>query len=71
MSGESQTSVFDVLRSAGYNLTAGSLVHLSYSGSIELSFGLFAQPSGITSGTSYRVTVVGDNTIGSTEVTAS
>jgi hypothetical protein len=68
---ESQTSVLDVLRSAGYNLTAGASVHLSYSGSIQLSFGLFAQPSGISSGTTYWVTVVGDNTISSTEVTAS
>ena len=71
MTGESQMSVLDVLRSAGYNLTAGSSVHLSYSGSIELSFGLLAQPTGITSGTTYWVTVVGDNTIISTEVTAS
>jgi hypothetical protein len=71
MSGESQTSVLDVLQSAGYNLTAGSSVHLSYSGSIELSFGIFDQPSGISSGTSYWVTVIGDNTISSTQVTAS
>ncbi|HUI23080.1 MAG TPA: DUF4382 domain-containing protein [Nitrososphaerales archaeon] len=70
MSGESQTSVLDVLRSPGYNLTAGSSIQLSYSGSIELSFGLFAQPNGITSGNAYRITVVGDNTIASTEVTA-
>jgi len=68
---ESQTSVLDVLRSAGYNLTAGAYVRLSYSGSIQLSFGLFAQPSGISSGSTYWVTVVGDNTISSTEVTAS
>ena len=68
--GESQASVLDALRTAGYNLTAGSSVHLSYSGSIELSFGVFAQPSGINSGQTYWITVVGDNTISSTEVTA-
>jgi hypothetical protein len=71
MIGENQTSVVDVLRSAGYNLTAEASVSLSYSGSIELSFGVFAQPTGITSGTSYWVTVVGDNAISSTELTAS
>jgi hypothetical protein len=69
--GESQTSVLDALRMAGYNLTAGSSVHLSYSGSIELSFGVFTQANGINSGSTYWVTVIGDNTISSTEVTAS
>jgi len=69
--GESQASVLDDLRMAGYNLTAGSTVHLSYSGTIELSFGVIAQPSGINSGQTYWVTVVGDNTISSTQVTAS
>ena len=68
---ENQTSVLDVLLTAGYNLTAGSSVHLSYSGSIQLSFGLFAQPDGIVAGTTYWVTIVGDNTIASTEVTGS
>ena len=71
MSGMNQRSVFDALGSAGYNLTAGSSVRLSYSGSIALSFGLFDQPSGITSGATYWVTVVGDHTISSTQVTAS
>ena len=68
--GENQASVLDALRTAGYNLTAGSSAHLSYSGTIELSFGVFAQPSGISSGQTYWVTVVGDNVISSTEVTA-
>jgi len=68
--GESQASVLEALRTAGYNLTAGSSVHLSYSGSIELSFGIFAQPSGINSGQTYWVTVAGDNTISSIQVTA-
>ena len=69
--GESQMSVLDALKMAGYNLTAGSSIHLSYSGTIELSFGIFAQPSGINSGQTYWVTVVGDNTISSTQVAAS
>jgi len=68
--GESQTSVLDALGMAGYNLTAGSSVRLSYSGNIELIFGVFAQSGGIISGDAYWVTVVGANTISSTEVTA-
>jgi hypothetical protein len=69
--GENQESVFDALLSAGYNLTAGSSVHFSYSGSIELSFGVFSQAQSITSGTTYWVTVIGDNAVATTSVTAS
>ena len=68
--GESQGSVLDALVLAGYNLTAGSTAHLSYSGSIQLSFGLLSQPQGITSGDTYRVTVVGIGSVTSTVVTA-
>ena len=70
LSGESQASVLDALSMAGYNLTAGASLHLSYSGSIELSFGLVVLPRGITSGTSYWVTVIGDNAVTSNLVTA-
>jgi len=69
-SGVDQESVFDDLMMAGYNLTGGSSVHLSYSGPIELSFGLMTPPHGISSGTDYWVTVIGDNAIVSAEVTA-
>ena len=68
--GENQGSVFDALLSAGFDLSAGVLAHFSYSGSIELSFGLASQPSGITAGTTYWVTVIGDNTVATTSVTA-
>jgi hypothetical protein len=70
MRGENQGSVFDALLSAGYNLTGGSSVHFSYSGSVQLSFGLFSQPQGITSGSTYWVTVIGENSIATTSVTA-
>lgn len=66
----SQILVLDALRTAGYNLTAGCSVDVSYSDSIELSFRI-AQSSGINSGQVYWVTIVGDNTISSTQVTAS
>ena len=68
--GESQASVFDTLLLAGYNLTAGASAHLSYSGSIELSFGLLEQPQGISSGVTYQITVIGDNAVATTTVTA-
>jgi len=68
--GEDQGSVFDALLHAGYNLTAGASVHFSYSGSIELSFGLSSLPQGITSGTTYWITVIGDNTVATTSATA-
>ena len=68
--GESQTSVFDALLMAGYNLTAGASTNLSYSGSVELSFGLFSEPQGVVSGTTYWVTVLGANAVTSTQVTA-
>ena len=69
--GESQGSVFDALLLAGYNLTAGASASFSYSGTIELSFGLLSQPQGITSGTTYWVTVIGDDAVATTAVTAS
>jgi hypothetical protein len=71
VSGENQLSVYDALLKAGYNLTAGSSVNLSYAKNIELSFGLLTQPQGIVSGTTYWITVIGDDTSATTSVTAS
>ena len=71
--GENQSSVFDALLMAGYNMSAGASVRLSYSGAIALSFGLVGPTlgiAGITSGTSYWVTVIGDNAVSSAQVTA-
>lgn len=68
--GENQSSIFDALLMAGYNLSAGSSATLSYAGTIALSFGLLGQPLGITSGTTYWVTVIGDNAVASAQVTA-
>jgi hypothetical protein len=69
--GENQMSVYDALLTAGYNLTSGKSVSFQYSGTIELSFGLFVQAQGITSGSTYWVTVIGDNSVATTQVTAS
>jgi len=69
-SGDSQSSAYDALQMAGYNLSAGASVHFSYSGTINLSFGLVTLPKGITSGTTYWVTVIGDDAVTSTQVTA-
>jgi len=68
--GESQMSVFDALLMAGYNLSGGASVHLSYSGSVELSFGLLSQPQSVVSGVTYWVTVLGANAVTSVQVTA-
>lgn len=68
--GESQASVLDALLMSGYNLTAGATVHLSYSESIELSFGLLTPAAGITSGTTYWVTVIGNDAVATTSVIA-
>jgi hypothetical protein len=65
------SSIIDALQLAGYNLTAGSSVGLSYSGAIQLGFGLLAPAQGIASGTSYWITVIGEGAVASTEVTAS
>ena len=70
ISGENQSSVFDALFMAGYNMSAGTAVGLSYSGTIALSFGLLTSSLGITGGTNYWVTVIGDNVVASTQVTA-
>ena len=68
--GEQQSSVFEALLQAGYNLSAGASASLSYTGTISLSFGLFGPPGGVTAGTTYWVTVIGDNTAASAQVTA-
>jgi hypothetical protein len=68
--GESQLSIYDGLLRAGYNLTGGNSVNLSYSGNIELSFGIFTVPQGVVAGSTYWITVIGSNTVAVTSVTA-
>ena len=68
--GENQSSVFEALLMAGYNMSAGGSASFSYSGAVALSFGLFGSPLGVTAGTTYWVTVIGENTVASTQVTA-
>lgn len=71
MTGANQSLVFDALYKAGYNLPGGGKVHLTYTGPIELSFGLFVLPPGVKNGSTYWVTVIGDDAVTTTQVTAS
>jgi hypothetical protein len=60
-----------MLDQSGYNLTAGSLVVLSYSGQISLIQMMSQTQGSIVSGNQYTITVIGDNAVATTVVTAS
>ena len=71
MQGANQSSSFiGYLLRGGYNLTADSSVGLSYRGQVFLGFGDISGRT-VVSGSSYWVTVIGDETVSSVEVTAS
>ena len=70
-SGESQPSFLQDLVLGGLNLTAGGTATLHYSGNITLGFGgMMTFSHSIIKGDSYWVTVIGDQSVVSTEVTA-
>jgi len=72
MPGDSQPSFLQDLVLGGLNLTAGSTTTLHYSGNITLGFGgMMTFSHSIASGQSYWVTVIGDQSVVSAEVTAS
>ena len=56
--GENYTHAYRELLGAGYNLTVGSTLSLSYSGTIVLGWGTAVQA--VAHGTNFRITVVGD-----------
>jgi len=61
-------SLFGII---GYPIAAGGSDTLSYSGQINLGFGLFGQsPSGVVSGDQYEVTVIGQQGISQISVVA-
>jgi Domain of unknown function (DUF4382) len=63
-------TVYDALLLAGYNLTAGSSASFSYSGSVQLGFGLVAPVLSVAAGSSYWITVIGEGSVSSIQVTA-
>jgi hypothetical protein len=69
VAGENETHTYRGLLGAGYNLTVGSTLTLSYSGEISLGWGTAGQA--IAHGSNYRITIVGDGVWASSVVKSS